>query len=95
MQENRTNTSRGCKYEIGWACTFNESGDAGCQFTSADEGGFSANLSGEGDVRERETPGVMMPPGGPDVTIIALMGLRTGILCGKHVGVTAEHLASS
>ena len=77
------------------ACTLSESGDAGCQLTSADEGGFSANLSrGRGDARERETPGVTVPPRGPDVTIIALMGLRSGILCGKHVGVTAEHLAS-
>ena len=30
-----------------------------------------------------------VPPRGPDVTIIALTGLRTGILCGKYVGVTA------
>ena len=77
------------------ACTLSESGDAGCQLTSAGEGGFSANLSGEGDARERETPGVTVPPRGPDATIIALMGLRSGILCGKHVGVTAEHLTSS
>lgn len=72
---------------IEWAYTFNELRDQRCNFLFIDESGFNVSLGrGRGYARVGESPSVIVPPKGPNVTLIALMGLEVGLLYEKYVG---------
>ena len=80
-----------------WAYTFNELRDLGCRFLFVDESGFNISSSrGRGYATVGETPVVSVPPKGPNVTLIAMMGKRPGLICEKYIGgVNAKTLTSS
>ena len=81
------NSSSSISMRIEWAYTFNELRDLGCQFVFVDESGFNVSLSrGRGYARVGESPNVTVPPKGPNVTLIALMGTKVGLLYEKYVG---------
>ena len=81
------NSSQSVSMRIEWAYTFNELRDIGCQFLFIDESGFNISLSrGRGYARVGESPSVTIPPRGPNVTLIALMGTRIGLLYEKYIG---------
>ena len=86
------NSDESVSMRIEWAFTFNELRDLGCQFLFVDESGFNISLSrGRGYARVGETPNVSVPPKGPNVTIIAMMGLKINLVHEKYIGgVTAK-----
>ena len=72
---------------IEWAYTSNELRDLGCNFLFIDGSGFNVSLSrGRGYAGVGESPSVIVPPRGPNVTLIAMMGLEIGLLYEKYVG---------
>ena len=69
------NADSAASMRIEWACTFNELRDLGCNFLFIDESGFNVSLSrGRGYARVGESPSISIPPKGPNVTLIAMMG---------------------
>ena len=72
---------------IEWAHTFKELKCLGCKFLFVDESGFNISLSrGRGYARVGESPSVVVPARGPNITLIALMGKRTGLIYEKYIG---------
>ena len=72
------NTDGAVSMRIEWACTFNESRDVGCQFLFIDESGLNVSLGrGRGYAGVGVSPSVIMPPKGPNITLIAPMGSKS------------------
>ena len=72
---------------IEWAHTFKELKCLGCKFLFVDESGFNVSLSrGRGYARVGESPSVVVPPKGPNITLIALMGKKIGLVYEKYIG---------
>lgn len=79
-----------------WAVTFNKLRDAHCEFVFIDESGFNIFLSrGRGYARVNETPECYGPVKGPNISLIAAMGQKIGVLHELHKGgITAQMFES-
>ena len=70
-----------------WAVTFSVLKNKGLEFIFVDESGFNINISrGRGYARVSETPECYIPSKGPNISVVAAMGAKLGLLHEVHTG---------